>query len=278
MQRAISPAIAPSSALRRQLGAGSVDHGDQRQPELLGQSHRPARLAQRGRAHRVAGRPGGSRSCPTSTHGWPSSRVSATITVSSRSPSSVPRSRRVPVAAVPQQVAYAGPPGVAGPLDRLPRPTSRRPVPSGAPRQGAGGRRVHEDREGAVDQLGQVLGRHDRVDDPLRGEVLGGLHAFGERLAGQSGVHLGAEEPDQRPGLGDGDVAERSPGGVDAAGGRVPQVHEVGQPGGAVVHQRAGDLHHLARTPACPPASGCRRTRSWPAPAGPRQSRGVRRR
>ena len=54
MQRAISPAIAPSSASRRQLGARGVDDGDQRQAELLGQPHAAPGLAQGGRAERRA--------------------------------------------------------------------------------------------------------------------------------------------------------------------------------------------------------------------------------
>ena len=39
-------------------------------------------------------------------------------------------------------------------------------------------------------------------------EVLGGLDVVGEGLAVQRLEHPGAEEPDRRAGLGDGDVAE----------------------------------------------------------------------
>ena len=157
MQRAISPAIAPSSA-----------PGDSSAPgvSITVTSGSPSSSARRipRRASRSAPGPIGwvgswrLRSWPTTTHGWPSIRVSATITVSSRSPSSVPRSRTVPEP--PCRSRWRTP---ARPGSRVRSIDSQADVSPIAPdrrsRQGAAGRRVHEHRERPVDQLGQVLGR-----------------------------------------------------------------------------------------------------------------------
>ena len=76
-------------------------------------------------------------------------------------------------------------------------------------------------------------------------QVLGGLDAVGERCVVQGLVHPGAEEPDQRARLSQGDMAERGPGREHPAGGGVPQVDEIGQMGGLVRGHRGGDLDHL---------------------------------
>ena len=97
MQRAISPAMAPSSAA-----------GDSSAPgvSMIVTSGRPSSSARRmpRRASRRAAAPSGFSVSgapgpdPTRTHGCPSSRVSVTSTAASCSPSSVPFSARVPAA------------------------------------------------------------------------------------------------------------------------------------------------------------------------------------
>ena len=275
MQRAISPAIARSSA-----------SGDSSAPgvSMTVTSGRPSSSASRipRRASRSAPGPIAwpgdcrARSWPTTTHGWSSRRVSATITVESRSPSSVPRSWSVPVGAVGEQVAQPGPVRTPGALDAVPGGVvaDRLRRPDG---QRARAGRVDQHGQREVDHRGQVLGGDDAVDDAGGGEVLRHLHAGPERPAVERLVDLGAEEADERARLGDGHVPERAPRGVDTAGRGVAQVHEVGQAGRPVVHQRAGDLGHPDEGRACPPASGCRRTRCWRAAAGPPRSRGARR-
>ncbi len=76
-------------------------------------------------------------------------------------------------------------------------------------------------------------------------QVLGGLHAGRERFAVQVLVHPRAEEADQRARLGGGDVPERTPRREHAAGGRVTQVHQVGQMSLFVQLDGGGDLDHL---------------------------------
>ena len=242
MQRAISPAMARSSA-----------SGDSSAPgvSITVTSGRPSSSASRmpRRASRSApgpiAWPGAwrARSWPTTTHGWSSMRVSATITVESRSPSSVPRSWMVPLGAVGEEVAQPGPVRTPGALDAVPRARAGQ-RPRRAAGQPAGAGCVDQHGEGEVDHRGQVLGGDDAVDDAGGGEVLRHLDAGTERPAVERLVDLRAEEADQRAGLGDGHVPERAPRGVDAAGRGVAQVHEVGQAGGPVLHQRAGDLGH----------------------------------
>ena len=69
------------------------------------------------------------------------------------------------------------------------------------------------------------------VDQAVLGQVLGGLHALGERLAVERLVDARPEEADRGAGLGDGHVPERSPRGEHAAEGGVAQVDQVRQPG-----------------------------------------------
>ena len=150
------------------------------------------------------------------------------------------------VGAVPQQVAYAEPLGRPGQLHRLPdRPARRGRLRTRTGSAGGVGG-VHEHGEGQVDQHGQVLGGHHRVDDALLGEVLGLLDAGRERVPLERLVDLRARgSPTSAPGSATVTWPERAPRRVDAAGRRVAQVHEVGQPGSAVRHHRPGDRHHL---------------------------------
>ena len=82
------------------------------------------------------------------------------------------------VGAVPQQIAYAEPRR----LDRVSSTDSHTgrldAGPVGPDGQGRRLGRVDEHRQRPVDQHGQVLGRHDGVDDALLGEVLGLLDAL----------------------------------------------------------------------------------------------------
>ena len=181
MHRAISPAIARSSA-----------SGDSSAPgvSITVTSGRPSSSASRipRRASRSApgpiAWPGAcrARSWPTTTHGWSSRRVSATITVESRSPSSVPRSWSGAAGAVGEQVAQPDPVRTPGALDAVPGGVGRRPgcgARTGSAAR-AGGVDEHGQRE--VDHRGQVLGGDDAVDDAVGGEVLRHLDARAERL------------------------------------------------------------------------------------------------
>ena len=173
MQRAISPASAPSSACDRELGARGVDDRDQRQPELLGQPHAAAGLAQRGRPHRgraASGATGPGRPARTAARRAGSA---SRARLASCSPSSVPLSRTVLGRAVPQQVAYAEPVRSPGQLHRLPRrPVRRVGVGSQAAARARSAGSTSTPRARST-QLGQVLGGDDRVDHALLGEVLG---------------------------------------------------------------------------------------------------------
>ena len=79
------------------------------------------------------------------------------------------------------------------------------------------------------------------------------------------------------PGLPDGDVRERAPGGVDAARGRVAQVDQVGQPGGPVLHDRPRDLDHLheRRRALLHPGAAARGGRQQGQPLGGRAAYGA---
>jgi hypothetical protein len=79
----------------------------------------------------------------------------------------------------------------------------------------------------------------------VRGEVLGRLDACREGLSAQRSVYGGAEEPDKGAGFGERHVPERCPRGEHAAGGRVAQEDEIGQPSGLVRDNGPGDLDHL---------------------------------
>ena len=147
----------------------------------------------------------------------------------------------------------AGPIGVAGPWRLRSWPTTRQGSPSSRAMTTS---TVLSRSPFSVPDSGST----DAVDDAVVLEVLGQLHVLGERPAVQGLEHLGPEEADQRARLGHGHVRQRAPGRVDAAGGRVAEVGQVGQLGGPVLHQRARDLDHLdeRRSPLLHPGAAAR--------------------
>ena len=96
----------------------------------------------------------------------------------------------------------------------------------------------------------------------------------GERLAVERLVDPRPEEADQRARLGDGDVPERAPGGDHAAGGGVAQVDEVGQAGLPCAPRRPRVILTICRkaaVPSCmrvPPDAGAASSGS-PSRGGP---------
>ena len=87
--------------------------------------------------------------------------------------------------------------------------------------------------------------RDDGVDDAVPLQVLRCLNAFGKRLAVEVLVDARAEESDERARLRDRDVSQRPPRREHAAGGRVPQVDQVGEMRALVQLDGGGDLDHL---------------------------------
>ena len=83
----------------------------------------------------------------------------------------------------------------------------------------------------------------------------------GKRLAVELLVDPRAEEPDQRARLGGGDVAQRTPRREHPAGGRVAQVHQVGQMRLLVQADGRGDLDHLQERDGALLHAGAARTR-----------------
>jgi hypothetical protein len=61
-------------------------------------------------------------------------------------------------------------------------------------------------------------------------QILGDLDAGRERLAVKLLIHPGTQETDQGAGLGDGEMAQRTPRRKHPARGRMAQIHQVGQP------------------------------------------------
>ena len=102
----------------------------------------------------------------------------------------------------------------------------------------------HQHVEDAGDRGRGPLGTDDGVDDAVLVQVLPGLHIVRELLPVDGFEHAGPEEADERSGFGHGDMSQGSPGGEDAAGGRVAQVDEVGQTGPFVGDDGVGDLDH----------------------------------
>ena len=156
-------------------------------------------------------------------------------------------------------------------LHRLPdRPAATRPGSAAHGQRGRVGR-VDEHRQGQVDQLGQVLGRHDGVDDALLGEVLGLLDAGRERPALERLEHLRARGSRRARPARRRSRARASPttrrrrrwSGGAGARGRAARPR-----GGPSPPARSRPSR---RTPACPPACGCRRRRWSRAAAAPRR-------
>ena len=204
-----------------QRGAGGVDEGDQRQPQLLGQVHAAPRLAQRRRAERrrhALAPPVLARAPRT---GAPPKRASASSSPGSFSPAPVPDSPTTSVAAVRSSRRT---PGRSSRRDAVTTSQAVRSssgssasVPSsgvgplgaadvGVPRLARG---QHPQRP--VGDVADLLVRDDGVDQAALGEVLGGLHALGERLAVERLVDPRAEEADRGTRLGDRHVARAIP-------------------------------------------------------------------
>ena len=89
------------------------------------------------------------------------------------------------------------------------------------------------------------LARHHHVEHAVLEQELGALEALRQRLADGLLDHPRSGEADQRAGLGDVDVAEHREAGGHAAGGRVGQHRDVGQPRVAHPRQAGRDLGHL---------------------------------
>ena len=230
--------------VRRQRGPLGVDHGHQRQPQLAGQPHAAARLAQRLGAERVVGglappvlaqEHAGCLPEPHQCDQQPGVGLALAGAV-----------ERYDVGGgVPQQASYAGPVGAPGPGDGVPGVDVRDlVVPGLRHRVDAEPRRV-QDGERAVQDVRDLVGCDDGVDDAVGVEVLGRLHAVGEGPSVERLVDPRAEEPHQGARLGDGHVAEGAPGGHHPAGRGVAQVDQVGESGGLVRRDRLADPHHL---------------------------------
>ena len=180
-QRAISPASPPSSASLDSAAPGGVDHGDERQVEL------GRRGASRGGPR--AGRPGPSRevccprrSCPSTTHGAPPKRASASTSAGPVSPSPVPCSGVTSLAAVRSSRRTPGRSVAPRAGDRVPRRhVGRAARPAARPTSGSPSRGLVTTSRTSIATAAQVLGRHDGVDQPVLVEVLRQLHAGRER-------------------------------------------------------------------------------------------------
>ena len=278
-QRAISPASPPSSASRDSAAPGvsiSVTSGS-RSSSARCMPRRASRSAGRARAGRTVLWP--RRSCPSTTHGAPPKRASASSSPGSFSPGAG--------AAKPDDVGGRGPQQPADARPVLP-PGGGDDVPGAAAVLGVvgvgavlGGRPLGaadvdvpglpggEHPQRPVGDVADLLVRDDGVDQPALGQVLGGLHALGERLAVQRLVDPRPEEADRGAGLGDRHVPERAPGRQHAAEGGVAQVDEVGQPGLLVPGDRRGDADHLQEGDRALLHPGAAGDRARPAAAAP---------
>ena len=93
-------------------------------------------------------------------------------------------------------------------------------------------------------------------------QVLSGLDARRERFAVELLVHPRPEKADQSARLGESEVTERAPRREHPAGGRVAQIHQVGQVCLLVQGDGRGDLDHLQKRDGAflhPGAAGARR-------------------
>ncbi len=225
-------------------GALGVDDRHERQPELGRQPHPAPGLAQRLGSHRVVG------GLAAAVLAEEDARRLAEARERDQQPR-VALALPGPVegydvaGGVAQQPSYARPVRAPRPGHAVPRVDVRHVL---LPRVGDRGDALpggHEDAERAVEDLLDLLGRQDGVDDAAGVEVLRGLHALGEGPVVERLVDPGAEEADERARLGDGDVAERAPRRHHAAGGGVAQVDEVGQARGAVRGHGGRDPDHL---------------------------------
>ena len=217
--RAISPASPPCSASADSAGpAVSITR------PAAASARRPAPC--RGGPPQCAGptSPPTTRCWPSTTAGWPPNRASASSVVRPH-----PARCRTTAATRLRRAAAVARHRVGPAVAR------RSPTPTRHVRQRFGlrvGRRGRDRRRPlsapspASAQPGE---RHHTVDDAVLLQVLGGLHADRERLAVQLFVDPRTEETDQRARLRDRDVAERTPRCEHPAGGRMPQIHQIGQ-------------------------------------------------
>ena len=142
-------------------------------------------------------------------------------------------------------MANAGPVGAARRLHRFPGRYVGQWL--GVRQLGWFAGRIRHHRERAIEGGTQGGQRQHRIDHAMSLQVLRGLHPGRERFTVEVLVDPGAEEADQRAGLGRGDVPEGTPGGEHPTGGGVSQVDEVGQVGLFVQFDGGGDLDHLQK-------------------------------
>ncbi len=91
----------------------------------------------------------------------------------------------------------------------------------------------------------QLMAMHDHVDHAVGEQIFGALEAIRQLLADGLLDHARAGKADQRTGLGEMNVAQHRVRRSDAAGGRVGQHHEIGQPFLAQALHRDRRARHL---------------------------------
>src|SRR5688500_4443435 len=89
---------------------------------------------------------------------------------------------------------------------------------------------LHQEADNLRELFRQVLARDHDVDDAVIEQVFGALEPLRQFFADRLLDHAGAGEADLGAGLGHVDVAQHGEGGADAAGGRVGEQHDEGQP------------------------------------------------
>ena len=90
--------------------------------------------------------------------------------------------------------------------------------------------RLAQQPQHAAQRRGQLGARHDLIDHAVLKQVFGALEPLGQRLADRFLDDARAGETDDRAGLGENDVAEHRERGRHAAGRRIGQHDDVGQP------------------------------------------------
>lgn len=254
MQRAISPAMAPSGS-DRELGTGGVDNGHQRQAQILGQPHPLSRLAQGGRTQR--GRPGllvavlADEDAGLAVEpGQGDQHGGVLLTLLGAVERQVPyRSRsRTPSRSVRRVCSTESHTGSADP-----------PPPPRSGSAGGFGRSASTARVLSI-SAGRSSVATTASMTPLHCEVLGALHPSGKgrprapRRPSDPGTRQGhrALRRSRGPAIPTTRRRLRSSGAAGAPGRAAPQ-HGASSPRGRWPPSR--------RTRACPPASGCHRTR-----------------
>ena len=103
----------------------------------------------------------------------------------------------------------------------------------------------HENADDARKRLGQLMTVHDHVDHAMREQVFRALEALGKLLADGLLDDPRAGKADEGTWLGHLDIAEHGIGGGHAAGRRIGEDHDIGQPGFLEFGQRDGRPRHL---------------------------------